>query len=138
MKTEQIAGLLREHQLKVTPQRLKIVDSLNRYGHLNIDKMYAEVKKAYPNISLATLYKNIAIMTQNTLLEEVKVPDEKPVYELKKNPHLHLHCERCGKIEDIDLPTDTLRMQAQEQSGFRIHSSCVIFRGTCAACADEV
>ncbi|MEJ2500966.1 MAG: transcriptional repressor, partial [Campylobacterales bacterium] len=63
MNKEVIATNLRTHHLKVTPQRLKIVESLNTFGHLNIDMLYQEVKETYPNVSLATVYKNLAIMT---------------------------------------------------------------------------
>lgn len=134
MDKEAIATNLRTHHLKVTPQRLKIVESLNTFGHLNIDMLYQEVKEAYPNVSLATVYKNIAIMTESGLLEEVKVPEKKNVYELKKEPHLHLHCTRCGKIEDIEVDLRSVAEQTQSVSGFSIHHADLVFGGVCPDC----
>ncbi|WP_345985787.1 transcriptional repressor [Sulfurimonas sp. HSL-1656] len=134
MNKELIATNLRNHHLKVTPQRLKIVESLNTFGHLNIDMLYQEVKEAYPNVSLATVYKNIAIMTENGLLEEVKVPESKSVFEIRKEPHLHLHCSECGKIEDFSFDTEQIRAHAETVSGYSIQSSDIVLRGVCPAC----
>lgn len=134
MNTEVIATNLRNHHLKVTPQRLKIVESLNTYGHLNIDMLYQEVKEAYPNVSLATVYKNIAIMTQNGLLEEVKVPSEKSVYEVRKEPHLHLHCVKCGKIEDFEIDLKPVTERAEKLSGYNVLDTDMVFDGVCPEC----
>ncbi len=134
MNKELIASNLRRHHLKVTPQRLKIVESLNKFGHLNIDMLYQEVKETYPNVSLATVYKNISIMTENGLLEEVKVPECKSVFEISKTPHLHLHCSQCGKIEDFELDLDTVMRAVEEVSGYDVQSATLVIRGICPAC----
>jgi Fur family peroxide stress response transcriptional regulator len=134
MNKEVIATNLRTHHLKVTPQRLKIVESLNTFGHLNIDMLYQEVKETYPNVSLATVYKNLAIMTENGLLEEVKIPEKKSVFEIKKEPHLHLHCTRCGKIEDLGIDTDGLIKEAEKTSGYDVETVDMVLRGVCPEC----
>ena len=134
MNTEVIAMNLRNHHLKVTPQRLKIVESLNTFGHLNIDMLYQEVKEAYPNVSLATVYKNIAIMTENGLLEEVKIPESKSVFEIRKEPHLHLHCTQCGKIEDFRFDIAQISAEAAKVSGYDVGHAELIFSGVCPEC----
>jgi len=137
MNKEAIALNLRHHHLKVTPQRLKIVESLNTFGHLNIDMLYQEVREAYPNVSLATVYKNIAIMTESGLLEEVKIPEKKSVFEIKKEPHLHLHCTSCGKIEDFEVDLKEVAEHTQKVSGFRIHNTDIVFGGICPECQKQ-
>lgn len=134
MNTEAIVANLRHHHLKVTPQRLKIVESLNTFGHLNIDMLYQEVKETYPNVSLATVYKNIALMRETGLLEEVKIAERKSVYELKKAPHLHLYCTACGKIEDFDMDISDVTAQAQKASGYEINTADLVLEGLCPAC----
>lgn len=134
MNKEVIATSLRTHRLKVTPQRLKIVESLNTFGHLNIDMLYQEVRETYPNVSLATVYKNLAIMTENGLLEEVKIPERKSVYEIKKEPHLHLHCTRCGKIEDLGIDLQSIINEAESTSGYEVQTVDMVLRGICPEC----
>jgi len=137
MNTEVIAMNLRHHHLKVTPQRLKIVESLNTFGHLNIDMLYQEVRETYPNVSLATVYKNIAIMTENGMLEEVKIPEGKSVYEIRKEPHLHLHCSMCGKIEDFEFNLESISAHAEKISGYKVENTELVFNGVCPSCQDE-
>lgn len=137
MKSEAIAKKLREHHLKVTPQRLKIVESLETFGHLNIDMLYSEVKREHPNVSLATVYKNIAIMTDNGLLDEVKVPESKNVYEVKKEQHHHMRCIRCGRIDDVSLPLEDVTRQMEMTTGYRVMRSETVASGICPACQHE-
>jgi len=52
-------SLLKENDLKATIQRTSILQSIDKAGHINIDDIYEDVKKQYPTLSLATIYKNI-------------------------------------------------------------------------------
>ncbi len=126
--------LLKEHALKVTPQRLKIIAMLNEYGHLSIEDLYRLMLKEFPNVSLATIYKNINQMAQTRLIQEVKIPDSKSVYEIVKEPHLHMVCDRCHKVEDIIIGTDKIIKEAEAVSGYRIEESFITLRGICPAC----
>ena len=95
-------NLLKEYDLKVTPQRVAIVEELYNNGHMNIDDLYKKLLSKFPSVSLATIYKNINAMVEKVFLSEVKIPNSKSVYELVKTEHAHLVCSCCGYIEDID------------------------------------
>ena len=79
-----ISGLLKDYDLKVTPQRVAIVEELYTNGHMNIDEIYKKLIQRFPSVSLATIYKNINSMVERVFLSEVKIPNEKSVYELIK------------------------------------------------------
>lgn len=79
---ENITFMLRTHNLKATPQRIAILEAVYKYGHINIEKLYEDIKNKFDSISLATIYKNINAMTKNSLLFEVKLPNEKSVLRL--------------------------------------------------------
>lgn len=55
----ELLQMLKKYDLKATPQRLCVLKILKRHEHPNIDELYAEIKREYPSISLATVYKNI-------------------------------------------------------------------------------
>lgn len=55
---------LQKHNLKVTPQRLEIVDILYKNGHMSIDDLYTSLRGKFPSLSLATIYKNINTMCE--------------------------------------------------------------------------
>jgi len=81
------ANLLKEYDLKVTPQRVAIVQEFHKYGHMNIDDLYKNLLDRFPSVSLATIYKNINSMIEKVFLQELKIPNSKTFYELAKNEH---------------------------------------------------
>jgi Fur family peroxide stress response transcriptional regulator len=127
-------NILREHHLKATPQRLAILESICMYRHINIDKLYDEVKQKFNSISLATIYKNINAMTKNMLLQEIKLPNEKSVYEMIKEEHSHLMCNSCGEVIDIQVETENITKDIEKKYEFRISQSDVVLSGTCKKC----
>ncbi|RUM66132.1 MAG: transcriptional repressor [Sulfurospirillum sp.] len=127
--------LLREHGIKVTPQRLSIVSELSGRVHMSIDDLYQSIKKSFPSISLATVYKNINAMMDMNFIQEVKIPNQKSRFELNKEPHSHLFCQKCGKVEDIELELNTITTQAAQKSGYKIDEQSLIFSGICPKCA---
>lgn len=119
--------LLKEYNLKVTPQRVAIVEELYSNGHMNIDELYKKLLEKFPSISLATIYKNVNAMVEKVFLNEVKIPEAKSVYELAKEEHSHLVCSSCGKIEDITIDTSVLQSSIKEESAFQIQNVDVVF-----------
>ena len=128
-------GVLQEYQLKVTPQRLEIVHILDTKGHVNIDELYEKLQKKFPTLSLATIYKNLNKMCENLFVSEVKIPNQKNVYELTKAQHSHIVCSSCNTIVDIELNIDSLIRKAQEETQYSIYNSSIIFDGLCPKCS---
>lgn len=127
--------LLKEYNLKVTPQRVAIVDELYSNGHMNIDELYKKLLEKFPSISLATIYKNVNAMVENFFISEVKIPHEKSVYELTKAEHSHLVCEECQKIEDIIIDTSSVINELNGLSNFHVKNTNVVFTGICSECS---
>jgi len=126
--------LLKENNLKATPQRLSIVEELYNHGHMNIDQLYQSMLKKFPSISLATIYKNINAMIEICFLSEVKLPNKKSVYELTKQEHSHVVCSKCGEVVDLTLDKTTLCTQAKQKSDYTLKSSSIVFDGICPSC----
>ncbi|WP_373034832.1 Fur family transcriptional regulator [Sulfurimonas sp.] len=125
---------LRRHHLKATPQRLAISNALHSCGHINIDTLYSIMLKKFNSISLATIYKNINLMLENSYIQEVKIPQNKSVYELTKTIHSHLVCQKCGKVEDISLHMDSILNEALSKSNFEISKTDLVLSGVCKNC----
>ncbi|MEA3314954.1 MAG: Fur family transcriptional regulator [Campylobacterota bacterium] len=127
-------NILREHNLKATPQRLAMLEFISIYGHINVDRLYENIKNRFSSISLATIYKNINSMIDNKLLFEVKLPNKKSVYEITKNKHSHLLCENCGDIIDIEVNIDDKIQEIIKNNNFNIKQSDLVFSGICKDC----
>ena len=128
------ANLLKEYDLKVTPQRVAIVDEIYMNGHMNIDELYKKLLDRFPSVSLATIYKNVNSMLEKTFLSEVKIPNAKSVYELVKTEHGHLVCKECGFIEDIILEVTDVLEQVSKISSFKVENTDIVLSGTCQKC----
>jgi len=123
--------MLRDHNLKATKQRIGILSIMQDKGHINIEDLYKKVKREFENISLATLYKNMHLMLENRLLTEVSVKNSKTLYEITKDAHAHMHCEKCGEVYDVDFDFSKVQLQ---NSDFNIKDTQVIFSGICKNC----
>ena len=128
-------NLLKKNDLKATIQRTSILKSIDQAGHINIDEIYEDVKEQYPTLSLATIYKNIILMQQNSVIVEVPMNGEKSKYELKKDDHIHLICQQCGSIQDREITQSTQKTLVIEN--FKLNNSQINLYGVCQNCQNR-
>jgi Fur family transcriptional regulator, peroxide stress response regulator len=129
-------SMLKEHGLKATFQRMHILEVIGECGHKDIDEIYAEVIKVHPSLSLATVYKNIIIMSQSGVLSEVPVIGKKSKYEIAKQDHIHLICTNCGSIEDKNVLIENVNLldQLAISEHFSLDKKEINLYGVCAHC----
>ena len=134
------ATLLKESGLKATFQRMNILESIEKSGHMSIDAIYEEVVKTHPSLSLATVYKNIILMVENGVLVEVPIEGKKAKYELTKSDHIHLVCTECGEVEDrpYNASADALFSSITQEENFSLSKQQVNLYGVCAHCKESV
>ncbi len=129
--------LLRQHQLKATPQRLAILDLIHRSGHISIEDMFVEIRHKFSSISLATLYKNVNTMLESSLLKEIKISGNKTKYELDKDRHSHILCSECGELYDIPLDPLMVLKESSHFSDYVIDDASIVINGTCKQCKSD-
>ncbi len=130
------AQLLNDHGLKATFQRTQILGVVEKYGHIDIDKIYKAVLKIHSSLSLATIYKNIVIMVDKGVLTEVPIVGKKSKYEIAKEDHIHLICTKCGKVMDriFDEDTNLDTFNIAKESGFILDHRELNLYGVCESC----
>lgn len=131
---ESFTELLHEKQLKITPQRLAILELIYENGHVGVEEIYQHIKQIQPNISLATVYKNVATLSERDILREVKPPTQKQKYELASDKHIHVSCERCGKLQDVHVDVGELLGACMSKTGYALFDLSAVFIGVCAEC----
>jgi len=94
--------LLKTKELKATPQRISVLKELGKKTHPTIDDLYEALRKENPSMSLATVYKNLATLKEKGVVIEVNTTEGKMRYDIYSKPHIHLICQKCGVIEDVD------------------------------------
>jgi Fur family transcriptional regulator, peroxide stress response regulator len=126
--------LLKSHQLKVTPQRIAIMELMFHTGHISIDDLYSTIREKFASISLATLYKNVHTMLDVSLIREVKIPGQKTKYEIQKESHAHVMCKKCGELKDVPFNPSVLFQNTTEMSQYVADEISVVISGVCPAC----
>ncbi len=134
---ERFRDILKASNLKSTHQRLAILECIDTHGHIDIETLFELILQKYPTMSKATLYRNINDLLAFYILEEVKLPQQKQKYEIKKVPHIHLLCSHCGNVEDIFVETKPLLETIFFQSGLEISSSFIVMNGICKRCSGK-
>ncbi|MDA8134025.1 MAG: transcriptional repressor [Desulfobacteraceae bacterium] len=131
---------LRDNSHKMTPQRLAIVKILARSeGHPSVEDIHARIKKDFPTMSLATVYRNIILIKSLDELLELGFPDGSNRYDGNKPyPHPHIICVKCKKILDLDLDSlDEMQHEIAEETDFKILNHRLDFFGICSNCSAE-
>lgn len=141
---EQFKSLLKQNGLKVTTQRVAILEVLNsRPGeHLTAEEIYDYVKKKYPDIGIATVYRTIQVLSDLDLIDKLNLDDGYVRYEISKSRredtchhHHHLICLDCGSISSFqDDLLETLEKRIKETMGFDVADHEVKLYGHCKKC----
>jgi Fur family peroxide stress response transcriptional regulator len=128
---------LRDNGHKITPQRLAIVKILAiSKGHPSVEDIYDQIKKNFPTMSLATVYRNIILIKSIGELLELGFPDGSNRYDGNKPyPHPHVICIKCKKIVDPDIDSlDDLKNEVAVETNFTILNHRLDFFGLCSNC----
>lgn len=141
---EHFKTLLKQNGLKVTTQRVAILEVLNsRPGkHLTAEEIYDCVKEKYPEIGLATVYRTIQLLSELHLIDKLNLDDGYVRYEIGRgNPdeschhHHHLICLDCGKIYAFqDDLLEVLEERIKETLDFDVVDHEVKLYGHCNKC----
>jgi Fur family peroxide stress response transcriptional regulator len=131
-------GLCHRHGLAATYQRQVIYETaMSPPGHASPETIYGRVRERIPEISLATVYKNLRIFIDSGLLRQVSLHSGSLRVESNPKPHHHLVCIRCRAIIDLqEEELEPIRFRRKPPQGFRVQRVAVDILGTCRACAE--
>ena len=102
MKKEKHSIDLKDSNLKVTPQRVAVLEALNNLkNHPTADKIKEYVVKNHPSISVGTIYKTLETFVDRGLVKKVKTEKDVMRYDAILENHHHLYCEDTERIEDF-------------------------------------
>ncbi len=150
-KKERFKKLLRKNNLKVTSQRIMILEVLEKRPdrHLTVEEIYELVKKENPDIGLATVYRTIQLLSDLELIDKLNLDDGQIRYEIGKtlsgediddnlHRHHHLICLNCDKILSFEGDLlDNLEHTIEETMSFKVVDHEVKLYGYCSECAKE-
>jgi len=102
MKKEKHGIDLKDSNLKVTPQRIAVLEALNNLrDNPTADKVKEYVVKNHPNIAVGTIYKTLETFVEKGLVKKVKTEKDVMRYDAILDNQHHLYCEDTERIEDF-------------------------------------
>ncbi|MDF2538277.1 MAG: hypothetical protein K0S76_1298 [Herbinix sp.] len=141
---DQFKNLLKQNGLKVTTQRIAILEVLSNMPgkHLTAEEIYDYVKKKYPEIGLATVYRTIQLLSELNVIDKLNLDDGYVRYEIgmknhkeASHHHHHLICLDCGDIYAFqDDLLETLEERIKDTLGFQVVDHEVKLYGHCKKC----
>ncbi|MBN1278723.1 MAG: transcriptional repressor [Chlorobium sp.] len=101
-RQDSFAGLCREHNLKITPQRTAIYGLLKGCtDHPSADYVYRQIRQEFPNISFETVNRTLLTFAAIGLIAIVESTAGVRRFDPDMESHHHIHCIRCGTIIDF-------------------------------------
>lgn len=129
--------IIREIGLKVTLQRLAILDTI-RSGpvHFTAQETFETVSQKYAEIGFATVYRFLKKLSEHKYISEFRIGGMPARYEwATKNHHDHLSCDVCGKIVEFENnQIEKLQDEIAKQYGFSLTSHVLELYGVCPQC----
>lgn len=145
---EHFKSLLKEKGLKVTPQRLVVLEAIASCPeqHLTAEEIFNLVKADFPEIGLATVYRTIQLLNELHLIDRINFDDGFVRYEMgtasdagQKHHHHHLICVKCGKVISFqDDLLEELEERITDTTGFSVVDHEVKLYGYCKECGGNL
>ena len=112
---------------------LRAVCDLKR--HLTADEVYEFVKRDHPSIGKGTVYRNLAILTEEGAIRKVEVPDGSDRFDFILKNHYHVRCVKCGEVFDVDMDEiPDLQKKIHDTHGMEFLTYDIFFKGICPGC----
>ena len=134
--SETFRNKCREANLKITPQRMIIFESLvDDKGHPSADVVFQKVRKKIPNISFDTVNRTLLSFVDMGLLKVVEGYGRPKRFDPDMESHHHFQCVKCNKIIDFcDKTLDAIEVPKDIRSRFTVTGKKVVIEGLCDSC----
>ncbi len=102
--------------------------------HLTAEEIYNIVKQKNEKISLATVYRNLNLLSDLGIIRKIYFPNGSVRFDSLLYQHCHGICIECGKIFNVDLNLDNLYNVIEEQTGIQSVQYHFVIEGICTDC----
>lgn len=108
--------------------------------HPSADMVYAHLKPEIPDLSLGTVYRNLAMFRQQGTIASVGTVNGVERFDGNTMPHVHFICTDCSAVVDmpqLQVPERMTRL-AESQIGGRVAACSLTFTGQCSQCVNNI
>ena len=111
----------------------------NTHAHPSAEALFQMLQKEHPDISLATVYRNLTLFKQQGLIQSLGTVNGIERFDGNTQPHVHFVCGSCESVLDLPEldPPESLRSAAAKATGGEVTGCQLIFTGTCQECLSQ-
>ena len=106
--------------------------------HPSAEAVHEMLQAEHPDISLATVYRNLALFKKQGLIQSIGTVNGIERFDANTDPHVHFVCNGCDAVLDLpemQVPKE-LCHQAELGSSGHVTNCQLIFTGTCQTCTN--
>ena len=97
------------------------------------------VRQQLPHISLGTVYRTLAVLSEVGLVRELRLAGQAKRFDGDLQGHHHVRCSKCGRISDIAFePVGPLHEAVRPLTDYEIIGYHLEFVGVCPECRCRV
>lgn len=104
--------------------------------HPSADWVYATLKPEISDLSLGTVYRNLALFKEQGQIISLGTVKGIERFDGNVEPHVHFICEECGGVldlENVEVPQSFIENN-RALSGAKVNSCQLTFTGVCGSC----
>jgi len=121
--------------MNFSKQRVCVLQYLkNSKAHPTAEQIYADLKPLLPNLSLATVYRNLTQLCQNGSVIRLSAGDKTDHFDADTSDHQHFVCTKCKSVSDLFFRLSPELLDENLEKGFCADSYKMYIYGTCANC----
>ena len=111
----------------------------NTDAHPSAEALFQMLQKEHPDISLATVYRNLTLFKQQGMIQSLGTVNGIERFDGNTQPHVHFICGSCDSVLDLPEldPPESLRSAAAKATGGEVSGCQLIFTGTCQDCLSQ-
>ena len=123
-------------KIKKTPARSAITEFLSKAETpVDVKQIINFLRVKNLNTNKVTVYRIMDFFYKNGIVDRLEFQEGKFRYEVKKEDHHHLICQKCGRIEDVsDNFIENFEKIISKKKGFLVKSHSLEFFGICKNC----
>lgn len=128
----------RDAGLRLTQQRLSVFQEvLGSRDHPTAETIHGRLRRTAPTLSLDTVYRTLALLERCGLVHRVLDPGGGDRFDPVTDGHTHVVCRRCGRIDDLPVPSLGPGGLPEATHWGRVERRHVVYYGVCKACLAE-
>lgn len=136
---QKFTDFMNQRGMRKTPERFEILERVGRMSaHFEIDDLYELMEKEGYHVSKTTVYNTVELLCSCGILRKLMFDASRARYELTTANHLHLVCNVCGSIVEIDAREQLYPLEQMKFPRFRPANFSTVVYGICSKCSRKL